>query len=169
MKIRKRNNKLIIFLNLIVAVLLLVPVSELNLFEENYSTLSLTTRGYLYVLMLGILIGMLLGYETKIISNKVNGLCMFLSLIIGTIIPHHVPYNLQGNLHLLFAYIGFAGLVITTIINCRIKKYRDIYLLFIFIGIILYLKFGMVTTISEIVVMIGTLFTNLLLVLKKKI
>lgn len=94
---------------------------------------------------------------------------MLIALIIGTIIPHHVPYNLQGNLHMLFAYIGFAVLVTATIINCRIKKYRDIYLLFIFVGIILYLKFGMVNTISEIVVMIGTLFINLLLVLKKKV
>lgn len=169
MKIRRKNNKLIILFNLIVSVLFLLPIRKLNLFDENYSTLSLTTRGYLYMLFLGIIIGLLLAYETLLISKLSNALFIFMSLIIGTIIPHHIPYNLQGNLHLLFAYIGFACLVIATIINCRIKKYIDIYLLFIFIAIILYLKFGMVNTISEIVVMLGTLFTNMLLVLKKKI
>ena len=168
MKTRRKNNKLIILFNLIVSVLFLLPIRTLNLFDENYSTLSLTTRGYLYVLFLGFIIGILLSYETLLISSFKNAILIFLSLIIGTMVPHHIPYNFQGNLHLLFAYIGFVGLVIATIINCRIKKYRDIYLLFIFIAVILYLKFGMVNTISEIVVMMATLYINMFLVLKKK-
>lgn len=169
MKIKRKNNKLIIFINLIVTVLFLLPVSKLNLFDENYSTLSLTTRGYLYVLTLAILIGLLLGYETLIIHSFPNAMLIFFSLIIGTIIPHHIPYNLQGNLHLLFAYIGFVLLVIATLINCRIKKYRDIYLFFIFVAILLYLKYGMVNTLSEVIVMIGTLYINMLMTIKKRI
>ena len=164
---KTRRNNLVLILNIIVSILFLLPVKQLNLFNENYSTLSLSTRGYLYVLFLGILIGLLLAYETKHITNAVNALLIFLSLLTGTCIPHHVPYNLQGNLHMLFAYSGFAGLVIITLLNCKIKKYRDIYLLFIFIAILLYIKFGMVNTLSEIIVMFSSLIINLFLYSKK--
>lgn len=157
-----KTRKLIIT-NLIVSVLFLLPVKQLNLFTENYSTLSLNAKGYFYLLFLGIIIGLLLGYETSRISNNFYAVVMLLSLLIGVIIPHHVPYNLQGNLHLIFAYIGFVGLVICTIINCKIKKYRDIYLLFIFAAILSYLKFGMVNTLSEVIIMLASIFINCLL------
>ena len=154
-----KKRKLIIT-NLIVSVLFLLPVKQLNLFNENYSTLSLTAKGYFYLLFLGIIIGLLFAYETCRISNNFYGVVTFASMLIGVMIPHHVPYNLQGNLHLVCAYIGFVGLVICTIINCKIKKYRDIYFLFIFAAVLLYLRFGMVTTISEIIVMLASLFIN---------
>ena len=159
----KTKRKQLIIYNLFAFVLFIIPAFKLDLFNENYSTLSLTTRGYLYLLFEGIIIGLILGYETRKISNNYCAIIMFLSLLIGVIIPHHVPYNFQGNMHLLFAYIGFVGLVICTIINCKIKKYRDIYLLFIFASIIIYLKFGMVNTLSEIIVMFSSLSINYLL------
>lgn len=164
---KTRRNSLVIILNAIVSILFLLPAIKLDLFNENYSTLSLTTRGYLYVLFLGIVIGSLLGYETYTITRKkVNGILMFLSLIIGTIIPHHVPYNLQGNLHLLFAYIGFASLAILTLLNCKNSKYFSIYSLLLFVSIALYLKYGMVNTLSEIIVMISSLYINLVIYFK---
>ena len=152
--------------NIIATILFIIPINKIDLFTENYSTLSLSTRGYLYVLFTGIFIGIILAYETYKITSKVNAIIIFSSMLVGVIIPHHVPYNLQGNLHLLFAYIGFAGIVICTILNCHKIKNKEIYSFFIFISIVLYLKFGMVTKISEIIVMLSTLFTNLYLYLK---
>ena len=169
MRTKRKNSILLVIRNLISTVLFLLPVKELDLFNENYSTLSLTTRGYLCLLFIGIIIGSLLSIETSMIKNKKNGLLMFASILIGVIIPHHVPYDFQGNIHLLFAYIGFAGLVSLTIINCSNSKDRDIYLLLIFLSILIYLKYGMVNTLSEIIVMISSLFFNLYNVLKKKI
>lgn len=166
---KRTTNKTLILINVIVSILFLLPALKLDLFTENYSTLSLTARGYLYVLILGITIGLLLWYEANIVSKKKYNVLFLIALFIGTVVPHHVPYNLQGNLHLLFAYVGFAGLIIMTLINCGIKKYRDSYLLFIFSAVIIYLKYGMVNTLSEIIVMISTLYINLLIVLKKKI
>ena len=157
---KKTNNSLLILVNVVVTVAFLLPISKLDLFKENYSTLSLNAKGYFYLLFLGIIIGLLFAYETCRISNKFYGVMILLSLLIGVVVPHHVPYNLQGNLHLIFAYIGFVGLVICTIINCKIKKYRDIYLLFIFAAILSYLKFGMVNTLSEVIVMLASLFIN---------
>ena len=93
---------------------------------------------------------------------------MFLSLLIGTVIPHHIPYNLQGNLHLLFAYIGFAGISILTILNIKEIKIKNIYFLCLFLSITFYLKCGMVNTISEVIVMISTIIINYYLYIKKE-
>lgn len=157
MKIRK---KLITSLNIISLILFVIPAFKLDLFKENYSTLSLTTRGYLYVLFLGLFIGTILGYETSIVSNKKRGILMFLFMLIGVLIPHHVPYNLQGNLHLVCAYFGFAGISIITILNTRNLKTWNVFIICLFLAFVFYLKFGMVNTISEIIVMISYLFTN---------
>ena len=165
---KTRNYSLIIILNVIVSILFLLPLNKLDLLKENYSTLSLTTRGYLYVLIVGIIIGLLLAYETRKISNFIRAILMLVSMLVGVIIPHHIPYNLQGNLHLVFAYIGFAGLVTITLLNCRIKKLRDMYLLPLFISVLIYLKYGMVNTLSEVIVMLSSLLINLLCNIKYK-
>jgi len=144
----------------------LIPAFKLDLFSENYSTLSLTTRGYLYVLFLGIMIGLLLGYETSIISFKKQGLLMFISLLIGTMIPHHIPYNLQGNLHLLCAYLGFVGISIITIMNLKNTKFKNYYYLALMLAVTFYFKCGMVNTLSEIIVMFSTMLLNCILYLK---
>lgn len=163
-----RTNKLV-SINLIASILFIIPAFKLDLFNENYSTLSLTTRGYLYVLFLGIVIGILLARETYIITkNKTYSVLMFLSLLIGTIIPHHVPYNLQGNLHLLFAYVGFAGLAILTIINTKYSKYSKYYIMCLLISVLIYLKCGMVNTLSEVIVMLSSLSINLIICIKKE-
>ena len=163
-----RTNKLVT-INLVASILFIIPTFKLDLFNENYSTLSLTTRGYLYVLFLGIVIGILLAKETYIITkNKTNSILMFLSLLIGTIIPHHVPYNLQGNLHLLFAYVGFAGLAVLTIINTKYSKYSKYYIMCLLISVLIYLKCGMVNTLSEVIVMLSSLAINLIIYIKKE-
>ena len=164
----KRTNRKVIIVNIVSFILLIIPAFKLDLFYENYSTLSLNTKGYLYVLLLAILIGSILCYETYIISNNRNrSILIFFSLLIGTIIPHHVPYNLQGNLHLLFAYIGFAILIAITYINIVNQKYRNKFISTIIISILIYLKYGMVNTLSEIIVMTSCLFFNLYVYLKK--
>ena len=158
---KKITNNLVIISNVVLSILFIIPAFKLNLFDENYSTLSLTTRGYLFNLVLGILIGILLGYETYYISSKKNSLIIFMSLLIGTIIPHHVPYNFQGNLHLIFAYIGFFGLVSISLFNCKLSKVRNMYLMLLSVAIFIYLRCGMVNTLSEVIVMISTLFVNM--------
>ena len=169
MKTRK-NYKLLIT-NLIDYTLFLLPAWQLNLFNENYSTLSLYTRGYLYLLFLGIMIGILLYYETSLINNKKSACIMLFSLITGTIIPHHVPYNFQGYMHLICAYTGFAGMMIITYSNI-IKndiKLRNLFVL-MSIGIAcLFIRFGKVTTIMEITIMTFVLSINYYLVHKHKL
>ena len=147
------------------------PAFRLNLYKENYSTLSLNTEGYLYVLFLGITIGLLLYYETSIISNDRYAVVIFLSLFIGTVIPHHYPYDLQGNIHMLCAYLGFSGVCIITIINLYTrslvtKKLRYIFAVSILAAVIFYLKYGMVNTLSEIIVMLAVLTSNLVIFLR---
>ena len=145
----------------------IVPAFKLDLFKENYSTLSLSTRGYLYVLFLGIIIGLLFAYETKKIKNNKNALLIFLSMVVGTMIPHHIPYNLQGNLHLIFAYVGFAGLAILTTINIFYnKKLLSFYMFSLSMAIIIFMDVGMVNTLSEVIVMFASMFANLLMYLK---
>ncbi|MBR3250467.1 MAG: hypothetical protein IKF80_02040 [Erysipelotrichaceae bacterium] len=168
MKIRK--TKKILIINLIVYILFLLPVSRLDMFKENYSTLSLDTRGYLYLLFLGILIGLLLGYETYFISGRNMAITIFASLVLGTIIPHHVPYDLQGNLHLLFSYTGFAGMMSITYINLLKQNNQyliNMYFLSFFEFAFIYMQYGMVTTVLEIVIMSMVLLFNYLAYKKK--
>lgn len=157
-----KTKRTLILSNIILIILLLIPLNKIDLFNENYSTLSLTTRGYLYVFFFGIFSGVVLSYETYLINNnKKRSLFMFLSLFIGTIIPHHIPYNIQGNLHLLFAYVGFFGLVVITFINLTNKNTKEIYLLLIMLSVVIYFYCGMVNTLSEIIVMVFSLMFNL--------
>ena len=161
---KTRRNNIILILNILIIVIFLLPVFKLDLYSQNYSTLSLNTEGYLFDLIIGLLIGLLLGHETYHIKNKYCAITIFISMLLGVLIPHHIPYNLQGNLHLLFAYIGFCGIVSITLINCSLNiKLRNYYILTIFLAICFYLKCGMVNTISEVIVMLSTLITNLYL------
>lgn len=163
----KTRNKLVL-INALEAVLFILPAFKLDLLKENYSTLSLNTRGYLYVLFLGIIIGLLFGYETKKKKNNKNALLIFLSMVVGTMIPHHIPYNLQGNLHLVFAYLGFAGLAILTIINIFYnKKLLSFYMFTLFMAIIIFMDAGMVNTLSEVIVMLSSMIVNLIMSIKK--
>ena len=165
-----RNSKIILIINLIVYMLFLLPIRKLNMFTENYSTLSLDTRGYLYLLFLGIIIGLLLAYETYFINGKMMAILMFFSLVLGTIIPHHVPYDIQGNMHLLFAYIGFAGMMSITYMNLLKQSNQyliNMYFLSFFEFGFIYMQYGMVTTVLEIVIMSMVMMFNYLVYKKK--
>ena len=164
MRIKKSR---ITIINLIAYVLFLLPLSRLDLYTENYSTLSLDTRGYFYLLFLGILIGMILSYETYFISNKKYALLMFISMLLGIITPHHVPYNLQGNLHLLFAYTSSFLVACLTYINIfRFNNIKTIYVLTVLLSILLIFRFNMVTCISEVILMSIIMLSNLLAYIK---
>ena len=157
------SNKTILIFNLLTAILFILPVFRLDYHSENYSTLSFDTRGYLYLLFLGLCSGSLLGYETYRINSKREGILMFITMMIGVIIPHHYPYDLQGNIHLILAYVSFAGLYLLTFSN--IKNYPDKTLhniLFGMLGIVavMYIYFGMVTSISELIIILCCLYIN---------
>ena len=89
----KINSKFIVIFNLLIFFLFLLPSGKLDLFEENYSTLSLNARGYFFLLFLGISCGSIMAYETSFISGKRNALLLFAGLLMGTVVPHHVPYD----------------------------------------------------------------------------
>lgn len=152
-------------------IVLLLPSRWLDLFKENYSTLSLETKGYLYLLFLGITIGLLLGIETGILNNVGYGKIIATASILAVIVPHHLPYNLQADLHLLFAYSGFFIVTTITFINILIKhnqKILSIYCLLITLAFSIYLEYSMVNTLSEIIAMFAILLANLFLIIKLK-
>lgn len=158
-------------MNILAGILFVLPARYLDLFYENYSTLSLNARGYLYLLSLGIMIGLIFCYETYRIEDKKHGILAFASLLMGTIVPHHIPYNLQGNLHLLFAYLGFTLLAYITIRNIlryglayrtRNKNMLGIYVLCLELAAVSYFRRGMVNTFSEMLVMLGSMLCNYL-------
>ena len=161
MKTRKNLINKLLIINIFVIILFSIPVTRLDLLSENYSTLSLNIKGYLFLLLLGIITGLLFYFETKLISNNKRAIVVLCSMILGTIVPHHIPYNLQGNLHLLFAYIGFEGLIIVTILNifCY-RKLLNFYMIIILTAILIFLKVGMVNTISEVLVMYASIIVN---------
>ncbi|MBQ2657202.1 MAG: hypothetical protein IJF87_01365 [Erysipelotrichaceae bacterium] len=151
--------------------MLLIPLGRLQLFNENYSTLSLNTRGYLYLLVTGVLCGLVLAYETSIISNPKRGILIFLSLFLASVIPHHYPYDLQGNIHLILAYLGFCIMIAVTYLNL-FQSYRktsiNFYTLCLTAAFGLYLNAGMVNTLCELIIMFATLGINLFLYIKKQ-
>ena len=163
-----RINKI---LNLIAITLLIVVASFLDPFKENYSTLSLSTKGYFLFLFLGILIGLILSFETYYISNKKYAIIMFLSLLVGTIIPHDISYNLQGNLHLFNAYLGFSIMMIITFVNLyqsiMIKRQNKVPLYIVLIGLFIsvysYMNYLCVNTFSELIIIICVLVSHYLM------
>ena len=162
--------KKILIINVIVYILFLLPISRLDMFKENYSTLSLDTRGYLYLFFLGVIIGLLLAYETYFINGKILAISMFFTLVLGTVIPHHVPYDLQGNVHLLFAYIGFTGMMSITYVNLLKQNNQyltNMYFLSFFEFGFIYMQYGMVNTMLEIVIMSMVMLFNYLVYKKK--
>ena len=164
------STKKILIINVIVYILFLLPISRLDMFKENYSTLSFDTRGYLFLFFLGVIIGLLLAYETYFINGKILAIAMFFSLVLGTVIPHHVPYDLQGNMHLIFAYIGFAGMMSITYVNLLKQNNQyltNMYFLSFFEFGFIYMQYGMVNTMLEIVIMSMVMLFNYLVYKKK--
>lgn len=152
---------------LVIAVIFIAVSTRLDLFKENYSTLSLSTKGYFLFLFMGLLAGIVLAYNTYLISGKKYALLMFIALLLGTIIPHDITYNLQGNLHLLNAYLGFVLMEVVMFINVykysfiNYKKSKTIsYILIIslIIAFLSYTRYMCVNTLSELVVMLTNLF-----------
>ena len=164
-----RNSKLII-LHLVTYLLFLLPVGKLDLFKENYSTLSLNTKGYFFLFGLGILCGLVLGYDSyRITWDKRWGMAVFLGLFLGTCIPHEVPYHLRGNLHLFFAYTGGFILNVSTFNNLFKKgnlRLRNILMMNLLACFLLYMRYMMVNTMIEVIIMSSCLFIDLILLIR---
>ena len=164
------SNRKVIFINLLTAFLFLAPAAKLDLFEENYSTLSLHAKGYFILLLLGLATGAVMGFETVRISGKKYGLILFLSLLTGTIVPHEYPYHFRGHIHLLLAYAGGFGLIAITYFNLlhdARRHLKSIFILALTASILLYMKYMMVNTLSEIVIMLTCMHVNLAAYLRK--
>ena len=163
---KTRNVKLTL-IHLVTYVLFLLPVRRLDLFRENYSTLSLHTEGYFYFFFLGILLGSVLSYDTYRIAGKRNAKIIFAALIIGTMIPLQIPYRLRGYLHLLCSYTGSFVTTVITYFNLQRSQNRilkNIFTLSVLCSILLYIRIGMVSTILEVVLMTSILWINYSLV-----
>ena len=90
-------------------------------------------------------------------------------MILGTIVPHHVPYNFQGDLHLFLAYTSFFVLIVITYFNAMHRNnplYRNLLFLSLFASFLLYLHYLMVNTLIEILIMLTCLSIDLFLCLK---
>ena len=164
------SNRKIILVNLLTALLFLAPATKLDLLAENYSTLSLNAKGYFILSVLGILAGILMGFETMHISGRKYGLILFLSLLAGTIVPHEYPYHFRGHIHLLLAYAGGFGLLAVTFFNIlhdERKHLQNAFVLVLTAAVLLYMKYMMVNTLSEILIMLMCLYVNLTIYLKK--
>ncbi len=167
MKISARALKIF---NLLTLLLFLLPAGRLDPFKENYSPLSLKAEGHLFLLFLGLATGLVMGCETWKISGKRNGVIVLIAMILGTAIPHHVPYDLQGNLHLLFGYCSFAVLICITYLNAlrsRKRIYLDLITMTVLASALLYMRCMMVSTLSEILIMAACLFIDLSVCLEK--
>ena len=166
------NSKIIAIFNLLVLGLLLLPLRQLDLFCENYSTLSLKTEGYLYLLFLGVMCGILCGYETMKIHSARNGIIVFFSLLSGVLIPHHVPYDLQGNLHLLLAYLSASVFTAMTFLNIQKDMRHPLLYGILMLGAcaaaVSYMQAMMVNCLSELVLMSVLLFINFYLYIQKE-
>jgi len=163
------TNKIVKIANFLLVTAYLVVASTLDPFKENYSTLSLEVKGYLLFVALGILTGLLLGYETLRINGKNQAIIMFLALLIGTVVPHNISYNLQGNLHMFNAYGGFTIMMIINLSNLykcyflNYKKSKHLFLVLMFaflIALYFYLDKMMVNTVSEVLIICATLYDN---------
>ncbi len=161
----------LILCNILTVILFLLPAIELDLFKENYSTLSLQTRGYLFLLFLGILTGSVMAYETFHISGRRNAKTLLIAMILGTIVPHHVPYDLQGNVHLFLAYVSFFVLICITYFNTMFStkmRYRNIMIFCLLSVSLLYMRYMMINTLCEIIIMLCCMGIDLSLYLEKK-
>jgi hypothetical protein len=161
----------LILCNILTVILFLLPVIELDLFKENYSTLSLQTRGYLFLLFLGILTGSVMAYETFHISGRKNARILLIAMILGAIVPHHVPYDLQGNMHLFLAYTSFFVLICITYFNTLFSTktiYRNIMIFCLLTVSFLYMRYMMINTLCEIIIMLCCMGIDLSLYLKQK-
>jgi len=151
-------------------VLLLYPLRKLDLLKQNFSTLTLQKSGYLYLLRIGFYIAFLLFHEMKSLLKTKAAMFLFLSFIMGILIPHHVPYDLQGNLHLFFAYASaFLVSVITylTIEYFQQQQLKSFFIMAVFLVALLYMKNAFVNTLSEIILMFSILIVYLILYLQK--
>ncbi len=161
----------LILCNILTVILFLLPVIELDLFKENYSTLSLQTRGYLFLLFLGILTGSVMAYETFHISGRKNARILLMAMILGTIVPHRVPYDLQGNMHLLLAYTSFFVLICITYFNTLFSAktiYRNLMIFCLLSVSLLYMRYMMINTLCEIIIMLCCIGIDLSLYLNQK-
>ncbi|MDO4198114.1 MAG: hypothetical protein Q4D13_03860 [Erysipelotrichaceae bacterium] len=164
----KIKNKYLILFNLICIILLIIPVFWLNPFNENYSTLSLDTKGYFYLLTTGLSCGILSSYEYYHTLRKYWYLG-FISFFMGCIIPHHVPYDFQGNMHLLFSYTGFGLMMISTLLNIYMhneKTILNIISIVMIVCVYLIYRYMMVTTLCELFITLSVLIINMYIYLK---
>ena len=94
---------------------------------------------------------------------------MFIASVAGTIVPHHVPYNLQGNIHLILAYLSFGVIASITYMNVFTHYNRMLmngFTLMLCILVICFMKFMMINIVAELCAMTYVLFANVYLYCK---
>ena len=149
-------------------ILLLLPAGRLDLFHENYSTLSMNVGGRLYLLAVCLSAAVLLYLETRHIGAG-YALITAAATAFSTLIPHHVPYDIQGNLHLFLAYACSFVIVASTyrgLFVTGMKKAADVFTLLLMVVPVSYMRHMMVTLFAETVMVWAVLIFNLLIFLR---
>ena len=160
--------------NLLLIFLLLYSVRHIHPFHENYSTLSLTSRGYWELLIIGILSGISFALAADNLQGRRWALITFAAFLSACILPYSLTDQILADIHVFLAYSGFflAGVsVLRNILSLsddRLQKVLiNIYSLILMAALTSYLIFLCVNAFSEQVFMIGSILINTHLFLRR--
>ena len=91
-------------------------------------------------------------------------------MYLGTLISHHLPYDLQGDLHLLFACGGGFALVSCTLLNVLEqgdRKLLSLYELLLAAALLIYIRLFRTSVLSELLIIVSSMLTTYLLCIRK--
>ena len=171
------NNKNYIILLIIDLILLSIGIYNQDLYYNNYSYYATFIKGYIYLLIIAFISGLLMAYISNKLSNKKVSYIAFFSFIISSIIPSTINQaTIIANIHILFAYLGFGLSILFNLINLyyyhiynpkEAKKFIIIFMFIIFISLYFFLDKMMVNFISEYIYTTGILINNTYLFFNK--
>ncbi len=160
--------------NLLLIFLLIYSVRDIHPFKENYSTLSLTERGYFELLIIGILSGISFAIAAERLQGRKWALMTFFAFLSACILPYSLTNKPLADIHVFLAYTGFflAGVsVLKNILSVADDKLQktltNIYCLILMAALASYLIFLCVNAFSEQVFMIGSILINTYLFLRR--
>ena len=144
-----RNRKIYRILVTVTLILLTVLTFMVDPLRENYSMLSGSTGGYLFVMMLTVLLGAVMAEVTHMLNRR-----FFFVALFGPLLSAVFPYvqgkgDLYSGLHEILAYVSFAATVFITLLNIWRYSFYDYkrgrvmmtaFIIILFIDAVLFLE-----------------------------
>ncbi len=165
------KNKILSYILTITSIIYMLVLTLLeDPFVYNFSMYTSTIKGYLIVLLLGLLLSMCFANTTYLLNKKYIALS-FLAPIIGCVFPFYVDNrNLISNLHEICAYISLFSVLFITFVN--INKYKiynykignileKLFIIIFILDGLIYLKLLGVTSIQEFILLATSLLIHL--------